>query len=453
MDMRVKNFTPAAGAVFRLIAGDIGRPITDLAARFSDGNFEQDIHQVLRTLEVVERQLSAPADHFYQMRILPYRTLNNVVEGVVVTFLDVTPLKKAEQQARHSQLYAESIVEAVRVPLMVLTPDLRVVSANKAFYEMFRVSEHSTAGKPLYELGNGQWDTPELRRLMTQVLPNGPVKNYQFEGIVPDLGKRTMLLNAHQIDAQNEWAGLILVSIDDITESREELLRLNADLKHISYATSHDLHEPLRMVISYTQLLAREYRDKLDPQANQFMGYAIQGAERMEMLLKNLREYWTINEQQREMNSRVNCEVVFDQAVRDLDRVVEESDARITHDRLPMVRTEEVSLSLLLQNLLSNAIKYRRAEEPPQVHMRARPENAFWHFELSDNGIGIDPQYLETIFAPFKRLHGRDVYAGSGLGLAISKKIVERAGGGIWAESSQQCTTFHFTLPKKDGDG
>jgi two-component system, chemotaxis family, sensor kinase Cph1 len=133
--------------------------------------------------------------------------------------------------------------------------------------------------------------------------------------------------------------------------------------------------------------------------------------------------------------------------------VVQESGASISHERLPVVTAEAVPLMLLFENLLGNAIKYRRPEEPPRIHMRALAENGLWHFMLSDNGIGIDPQYLETIFAPFKRLHGPDQYPGSGLGLAICKKLVERAGGRIWAESSGQGSTFHLTLPRKDGDG
>ena len=140
MEMRIKNFTPAAGSLFRLIPGDIGRPITDLAVQFAGASLGEEVREVLRTLETRERQITTLPDRHYQMRILPYRTVNDAIEGVVITFLDVTPIRDAEQRAVAAQLYAESIVETVREPLLVLDPDMRVSSANKAFYETFRVS-------------------------------------------------------------------------------------------------------------------------------------------------------------------------------------------------------------------------------------------------------------------------------------------------------------------------
>ena len=453
LEMHIKNFTPAAGAVFRLIQGDIGRPITDLAGQFEEGNLVEDIKEVLRTLEMRERQVTAPQGQHYQMRILPYRTVNNVIEGVVITFLNVTRIREAEQRALEARVYAESIVETVREPLLVLDADLRVKSANRAFYETFQVFEKATIGEIFYDLGNRQWDIPELRRLLTEVLPRRKsVKDLQVEHDFPGLGKRVMLLNARQIEEQKEVTPLILLSFEDITESREELLRLNADLKHIAYATSHDLQEPLRMVVSYTQLLAREYKGKLDKQADQFIAYAVEGAQRMETLLRNLREYWTVNEHWSDEPTRVDCKMAFDRAVQNLDRAIQESGARITHDPMPTCAAEEFPLVMLFQNLIGNAIKYRRAEEPPVIHIRAQKQDGMWNWSVTDNGIGIDTQHLDTIFAPFKRLHGSGEYPGSGLGLAICKKIVERAGGRIWAESSGQGSTFHFTLPDKDGD-
>ena len=297
LELHIKNFTPAAGGLFRLIPGDLGRPITDLAAHFADSDFEEDIRAVLRTLETRERQLSTPRAQTYQMRILPYRTVNNMIEGAVITFLDVTKIREAERHAVAAQTYAESIVETVRQPLVVLDAGLRVKSANKAFYETFQVFRDATIGHVIYELGNRQWDIPELRRLLTEILPaRSAFTDYQVEHEFQGLGRRMMLLNARQLKGPKEHDPLILLSIEDITESRQELLRLNADLRHIAYATSHDLQEPLRMVVSYTQLLAREYRGRLDAQADKFIAFAVSGAQRMETLLGNLREYWSVNE-------------------------------------------------------------------------------------------------------------------------------------------------------------
>jgi len=197
---------------------------------------------VLRTLEIRERQLTAPRGRSYQMRILPYRTVSNTIEGVVMTFLDITTIREAEGRAVAAQTYAENIVETVRQPLVVLDADLRVQSANKAFFEIFRLFEDVTVGHLFYELGGRQWDIPELRRMLTEILPNKTtVTDYQVEHDFDELGHRVMLLSARKIEGPTEGHPLILLSIDDVTESREELLRLNAELRPIVYATSHDL--------------------------------------------------------------------------------------------------------------------------------------------------------------------------------------------------------------------
>lgn len=202
------------------------------------------------------------------------------------------------------------------------------------------------------------------------------------------------------------------------------------------------------MVVSYTQLLARDYQGKLDASADQFIGYAVEGARRMEMLLKNLREYWLAGEPGGGASVRVDSNIAFDKAVELLDRVIQESGARITHDPLPVVLADDVALTVVFQNLIGNGIKYRRAGERPRVHVRAEKQDGSWRLSVRDNGIGIESQYLDTIFAPFKRLHGSSEYPGSGLGLAICKKIVEHSGGRIWAESSGQGSVLHFTLPQ-----
>ena len=240
----------------------------------------------------------------------------------------------------------------------------------------------------------------------------------------------------------NEITGLVVV-FRDVTErkkneaallrSQEELRSANEDLKHFSYAASHDLQEPLRMVMSYTQLLAREHKDGLGPNADKYIAHAVEGAERMEALLTDLREYWSVNEQKVENLVPVDCNRVLEKALTYLEMRVRESGAVITHDSLPTVMAEEVPLTLLLQNLIGNAIKYRRPNEPARISISAGKKDSAWNFAVTDNGIGVGAEYLQMIFAPFKRLHGRE-YPGTGIGLAMCQKIVERYQGRIWAE-------------------
>ena len=271
----------------------------------------------------------------------------------------------------------------------------------------------------------------------------------------PDGSWISVIVNIQPLlNERGEITGAINCFVD-VTERKradEELRRLNSDLQQFSYAASHDLQEPLRTVTSYTQLLAKEYKGKLDAKADQFIGYAVAGAQRMEVLLRDLREYWSVNERQAENLVPVDCNRILQEALAYLEMPVRESDAVVSQDSLPTVMAEELPLTLLFQNLIGNAIKYRRKDLPPRIHVSASRRGGAWNFSVTDNGIGIDAQHLETIFAPFKRLHGRE-YPGTGLGLAMCAKIAERYRGRIWVESTVgQGSTFCFTLPAKGGD-
>ncbi len=231
-----------------------------------------------------------------------------------------------------------------------------------------------------------------------------------------------------------------------LEEAVAELKRSNADLQQFAYVASHDLQEPLRMVASYTQLLAKRYKGKLDSDADEFIAYAVDGANRMQRLIQDLLAYSRVDTQG-QVFEPTSVEALVGYALDNLRSAVEESRAVVTHDPLPTVMADERQLLQLFQNLLSNALKFR-GEQPPRVHVSAERRGSEWLFSVRDNGIGIDPQYAERIFVVFQRLHNVAEYPGTGIGLSICKKIVERHGGRIWMESRLgQGATFYFTLP------
>jgi light-regulated signal transduction histidine kinase (bacteriophytochrome) len=224
-----------------------------------------------------------------------------------------------------------------------------------------------------------------------------------------------------------------------------ELARSNAELEKFAYIASHDLQEPLRMITSYLYLLEHRYKDKLDTDAQDFINYAVDGAARMRRLIDGLLQYSRVNTQGQSFET-VDCHMVLEQALANLQLTIAEEKATITHEPLPTLPGDAGQLVQLFQNLIGNALKYR-GDEAPQIHILAEDQGSHWQFAVRDNGLGIDPKDADRIFELFQRLHTTQTYSGTGLGLAICKKITERHGGRIWVESTPGLSsTFYFTL-------
>jgi signal transduction histidine kinase/CheY-like chemotaxis protein len=249
---------------------------------------------------------------------------------------------------------------------------------------------------------------------------------------------------------------------EDITErkrndellqrSNRELRRANADLEQFAYSASHDLQEPLRQIAVYSQLLEKKFADQLHGKCLQYLGYCVEGAHRMEMLISGLLEYSQVSRHSDSPPGRVNTTDVIETVRKNLATTIEETGAEITTTDLPTVRGHAAPLVHLFQNLVSNALKYR-GKKRPRVMLGAARENGQWRFSVEDNGIGIPPEFQSQIFGIFKRLHDRSEYPGTGIGLAICQKIVERSGGRIWVESEpDRGSTFFFTLPRAEHD-
>jgi light-regulated signal transduction histidine kinase (bacteriophytochrome) len=229
-------------------------------------------------------------------------------------------------------------------------------------------------------------------------------------------------------------------------ENVKNLAISNKELEQFAYITSHDLREPLRMITSFLQLLQKRYSDKLDQDANEFIGFAVDGAKRLDAMTNDLLKYSKITNTKRAFTP-VNFEDVLEKAILNLKIPIEENNVDISHDPLPTLNGDEQLNVQLFQNLIGNAIKYR-STEVPKIQISSNKERNQYLFSIKDNGIGMSPDHLEQIFTIFKRLHTHEEYEGTGIGLSIAQKIVHQQGGQIWATSKPgEGSTFYFTIP------
>lgn len=241
-----------------------------------------------------------------------------------------------------------------------------------------------------------------------------------------------------------------LQAMEKLKHLTRDLERSNSELQQFAYAASHDLTEPLRMISSYLELLNSRAHEKLGAEEEEFIGYALDGARRMQALVKDLLEYARVDTRGRPLEP-TDSERVLETVLANLKLAISENRAVIEHEPMPVVKGDRAQLMLVFQNLIGNAIKFR-GKADPRIHVGARQDNGEWIFQVKDNGIGIEPKNFSRLFVLFQRLHTRQEYPGTGMGLAICKKIVERHGGRIWVESKpNEGSTFFFTLPASNG--
>ena len=365
---------------------------------------------------------------------------------------DITERYKAEQRFR-------SLLESAPDAMVISDPEGMIQLVNLEMERLFGYAREELIGKPVEVL-----IPPDLRGSyqndMKEFFASGGGK--QMGGAGVEL--RAMRKDGSEFPVEINFSPLegpdglsMTAAIRDMTERRKaaellaekvrDLHSSNEELEQFAYIASHDLQEPLRMVASYTQLLAKRYQGKLDADADQFIYYAVDGTQRMKRLIEDLLIYSRAGKCPPPLEG-VPADRALKQALHSLQASIAESGTRVIRESLPKVLASEAQLAQIFQNLIGNAIKYRK-ERTPEIHIAARDGGTEWIFSVADNGIGIDAQYYERIFLIFQRLHGRQEYEGTGIGLAICKRMLQRMGGGIWVESEPgQGSTFFFSLPK-----
>lgn len=376
--------------------------------------------------------------------------------GVMGVFWDVTERRQAQAQLLASEKRYRARYESMPDGFVRKDMSGRFLEFNPAYLQMLGYSEEELKGKSYQDITPEKWHPIEARIMQEQVLQRGHSDFYEKEyrrkdGTVFPVELRVFLWREEEGGAPSTWA-----IVRDITARRRaeesaakalhDVERSNKELEQFAYVASHDLQEPLRMVASYTQLLARRYGEKLDPDAKQFIAYAVDGANRMQRSIHDLLMYSRLSSRAQPL-APTDAHAALGEALANLSLNIKEAGAIVTNDELPTVKVDHSQLVQVFQNLIGNAVKFH-GPEPPRVHVRAERGGGEWTFSVRDNGIGIAPEHFERIFVLFQRLHARADHPGTGIGLAVCRRIVERHGGKIWVESARgKGATFHFTLP------
>ncbi len=477
----------------------IGKNIWKTVDKLNGTIIEEKFREAMNTRKIVRFEWETVyTDSYREFTVYPS------IEGITVYGKNVTKRKKAEEQIKIENERLKTILEtSPSAVIIVEAEDTRISYINKRaklIYGLdmkgFNLTEAIAKVKSKrfdgseYPIGEG----PTSRALNGQLVRNEEMILEQPDGtIVPILGSAAPIFNlegevisavvifdditerkneewrkqkmlekeqqlTEELTATNEE---LQATTEELTTSNEDLIiaqnRLmdlinklktsNKELEQFAYVASHDLQEPLRMVASFTQLLERRYKDKLDDDADDYIGFIVEGAQRMKDLIDDLLAFSRLNTDVHKFEP-ILMEVALDDVLFNLKSSIEENDAIITHDPLPTIMGDPSQIRQLFQNLISNAIKFHRTISP-EIHISVQNQENEWLFGVNDNGIGINPNHQEQIFSIFKRLHTRKDYEGTGIGLAICKRIVERHGGKIWVESEEKIgSTFYFSISK-----
>jgi two-component system, chemotaxis family, CheB/CheR fusion protein len=465
-DLRIRRFTPMAQRLFNFIPTDAGRPLSDIRTNLKIPDLEPLILEVLETLSVKELEVQTRAGYWYTLRIRPYRTIENKIDGVVLVLLDINDLKRSVATVEAARNYAEAIVETVQVPLLVIESDFRVNTANQSFCETFQVSQLETAHSTIFDLGNGQWNIPGLQSILEDILTNDTVlQNLEVAHLFEKIGQKTMLLNALKIIVSGNTQR-ILLSIEDISERKqfetersrllgqEQLARQLAESANLAKDDflsnlSHELRNPLTAIVGWSQLLRAHKLTKARVEHGLEVIY--RSAKAQSQLIEDMLDLARITSGKLRLNpAQLDLVMVTNRAIESVQLAADNKSIQLIANLLPLtIMGDADRLGQVLWNLLTNAIKFTPAGGRIDITLSIVSTSA--QIQVSDTGQGIGAELLLHIF---DRFHQGDSSSsktsnGLGLGLAIVRHIVELHHGTVWAESAGegQGATMMIHLP------
>jgi PAS domain S-box-containing protein len=470
-DLCIRRFTPHAQTILHLIPTDVGRPLWDINHALNVTDLESQIREVINTLKTTEQEVQDRDGHWYDLRIRPYRTLDNKIDGAMVILVDIDALKRSMEQLEHSRNYVRAIVETVREPPIVLDGNLRVFTANRSFYRTFEATTTDTEQRPIFELGNEQWDIPKLRQLLLEILPtDSELQDFEVEHDFEQFGHKTMLLNARKMTPA-EGGDNILLAIEDITERK----RLESELKYTIIQeqsarsaaesanrakdeflsmVSHELRNPLGAILGWAQLLRTQKFDVA--RTNHALETIEQSARTQARLIEDLLDVSAIASGKLRLNtSSIDLVPIIHTAI---DLVQLSADAKQIElvanldPALEQIVGDPDRIGQIISNLLVNAIKFTPAGGRIDLNLAYLATTA--QIGISDTGSGIRADFLPDVFERWSQADPAQNHTNSGLGLGLSivRSLVELHGGTITVASpgEAQGSTFTVLLPLKN---
>ncbi len=469
-DLRIRRFTPTAESLFNLIPGDVGRPISNIRLNIDVPDLESRISRVIETLDTQEYEVQDQQGHWYRLRIRPYRTTENQIDGAVVTLIDIDDIKQTLRELELSRLYAESIVETVREPLIVLTRELRIKTANRAFYELSQLTPPEAEEHLFFDIDSGQWDVEDLRSRLENFLADPELlHNFEFSHDFDHMSTRYILVNAREIE-QPFGEQLILLAIEDITErkqaeteriqliqeqaARAEAEAANASKDEFLSVLSHELRTPLNSILGWTAILQRQSFSEMTPELlTQALNSIERGARAQTRIISDLLEVSSIIQGKLSLQQQAINLTDLLNLVLDLVRPMAESkNIQINcslAESFQRLNLDPDRMQQVFWNGLTNAIKFTPMGGQVSISLTYTDDQA--RIDITDTGDGIDSEFLPYVFDRFRQADSSNIrrYGGLGLGLAIVKYFTEAHHGTVEITSpgiGQGCM-LTITLP------